>query len=519
MDQQITSLADVTAIIKRRLWSLILPFLILSAIAVAVGLLLPPVYRSTSTILIEEQEIPQDYVMTTVTGFAEQRLETINQRIMGTDRLLDIINRYDLYPDMREKKTVEELVRQMREDIQLETISAEVMDRRTGRATAATIAFTLAYQGKNPRSVQQIANVLTSLYLEENLRVRGEQSEEASKFLKAEMDRIQEDLSAIEQQIASYKEENLDALPELGQFNLQTLNQVDRDIDQLRAQSGTLSERESFLETQLASVPYNDIDPERARLKELQVRLTNMLTRVSERYPDVEKTRQEIAELEKSLAEQRERGLESPENQLFITFSAQLASVRMEKESINEQIATLEKRRLKFQQRIEAAPRVEEGYTSLVVQRNSLLAKFDDISKRFMEAKIAQGLEAGQMGERFTLIDAARFPEKPVSPNRIAIMIVGAVFGLGFGVGLAALREFTDQSIHSPEALAQSFGFPVLAMVPVITTPREMARRKRNRLVLAGGTVVLLLVCVVGFHFFVMDLNIFWARLGRRLAL
>jgi len=519
MNQKINSLADVTEIIKRRIWSLIVPFLLCFIIAVGVALLLPSVFRSTSTILIEEQEIPQDYVMTTVTGFAEQRLETINQRIMGTDRLLDIINRYDLYQQMREKKTIEEVVKQLREDIKLETVSAEVMDRRTGRATAATIAFTLAYEGENPRKVQQIANVLASLYLEENLRVREEQSEGASKFLKTEMERLQDDLSQIAQQVATFKEKNLKALPELAQFNMQMLNRLDQDIDQLQAQIGALLEREAFLETQLASIPARNDDPEQARLQELQVRLTNLRTRVSDSYPDVVQIQQEIEDLRSHLENTDDEQWVSQENQMFITLSSQLASLRSDKDSITRQMASLRQRREQLQKRIEASPRVEEGYKALIVKRNSLLSKYEDISKRFMEAKIAQGLEAGQMGERFTLIDAARFPEKPVSPNRLAIAFVGLVFGLGLGIAIAALREFSDHSFHSPETLAHAFGLPVLAVIPQMVSPQDIKRNKQRRFLFAGGILVILVVGVVGFHFLVMDLDIFWAKLFRRLAL
>jgi len=123
METKITSIADIVAILKRRVWSLIIPFVVCAGLAVFIALMLPSVYKSTSTILIEEQEIPQNYVMTTVTGYAEQRLETINQRIMGTDRLLGIINSYGLYIEEREKKTLEEVIRKMREDILLQTIS------------------------------------------------------------------------------------------------------------------------------------------------------------------------------------------------------------------------------------------------------------------------------------------------------------------------------------------------------------------------------------------------------------
>ena len=139
---------DYIKILKRRKWSLMLPALIVFAIAVGVALALPSIYMSTSTILIEEQDIPADFVMATVTSYVEQRLQSINQRIMSFTKLSEIIQRLNLYPELRDKLTAEEIVEKMKEDTVLEPVSTEVVDRRTGRPTAATIAFTLSYQGE-----------------------------------------------------------------------------------------------------------------------------------------------------------------------------------------------------------------------------------------------------------------------------------------------------------------------------------------------------------------------------------
>ena len=166
-----------------------------------------------------------------------------------------------------------------------------------------------------------------------------------------------------------------------------------------------------------------------------------------------------------------------------------------------------------------ASPRVEEGYKTLTSQRNNLQLKYDDLMKKYMEAKVAHGLEKEQMGERFTIIDAARLPEKPVSPNIPAILLIGLVLGIGSGVGLAALQEFSDQSVRSPEALTRATGFTVLAGIPEIVTRQETARTKSRWIVVIIGVVLLLVISVLIFHFFIMDLDIFWAKLSRRLGI
>jgi len=114
-------------------------------VTLALALLLPSTYQSGATILIEQQEIPQDLVRSAVTSFADQRVQVISQRVMSTQNLLSLIERYDLYPDIRQSKPREVLMQKMRDDISMKMISADVIDPRSGRPTQATIAFGVSY--------------------------------------------------------------------------------------------------------------------------------------------------------------------------------------------------------------------------------------------------------------------------------------------------------------------------------------------------------------------------------------
>ena len=296
--------ADYFEIVKRRKWSLALPAVIIFLLAGIVALVLPAVYKSESTILIEEQEIPEDFVTATVTGYAEQRIQQINQRIMSFTRLMEIIQRFELYPELQDKWTTEEIVEKMKEDTRLEPVSAEIVDKRTGRPSTATIAFTLSYEGKDPQKVQQVTNVLTSLFLEENLQVREKQAQETSAFLEGEMERVKAELAQIDSQIAGFKEEHINELPEMLQLNLQSLNNIERNIELSAQQLRTLKEKEEYLQTQLASIaPFEEAHTSRQRLEDLKVELVHLTKRFSDEYPDVVKARAEIAELENQLAE------------------------------------------------------------------------------------------------------------------------------------------------------------------------------------------------------------------------
>jgi uncharacterized protein involved in exopolysaccharide biosynthesis len=320
--------------------------------------------------------------------------------------------------------------------------------------------------------------------------------------------------------MSTYKKKNLTSLPELAQLNQQAFDQVDRDISRMDDQLRTLREQEGYLQEQLANVPRDLPLQEKEGLKELRLRLIDLKSRFSDEYPDVVKTKAAIRDLEKQLKEKWGGASgDRPDNPAYITLSSQLAGNKSEIDSIKRQIAELRQKREAYRKRMESSPGVEEGYKGLLVERGSLQAKFDDLNRKTMDAKVAQGLEKEQLAERFSIIDPARLPEKPDSPNTPAILLIGLVLGMGAGVGVAAVRESGDDTVRSPDDLVKiAGGLPVLVSVPVIVTAVDEAVRKGRTVKLAAATALVLVAAILLFHFFVMDLDVVWARVVRKLA-
>ena len=367
MEFEVKTAQDFLDILKRRRWSIIAPAGVVFILAAIVAFCWPPTYRSTATILIEEQEVPREYVNTAVTTFADQRLQEINQRIMGTTKLLEIITKFKLYDDLKSKWTTEEIVDKMRKDIKFNTVSADVIDPRSGQPRPATIAFTLSYNGKNPAVVQQVASELTTLYLEENLKNREEQAQGTSKFLENEMNSVQAQLANFDNQIKTYKQGHINSLPELTQLNLQSLDTLEREIVSLSYQLRTLKEKESDIQSQLSTIPTDAGNQDKTRLSELRVKLGEMKTRLTDEHPDVIKTKSEIAELVKQLrASGRDSADNKPDNPAYITLSSQLAGIQSEIGSTKRQIDTLSRKRDDYKKRIAASPGVEEGYKNIL---------------------------------------------------------------------------------------------------------------------------------------------------------
>jgi uncharacterized protein involved in exopolysaccharide biosynthesis len=304
-------LSDYLAAFKRYRKTFTAIFLGLVALGAAVALLWPAVYRSTATILIEEQEIPPELVRSTITSFAAQRLQTINQRVMTRANLLSIVDKYKLYEDKRKNKTTDEILEDMREDISFQTISAEVVDPRSGHPTMATIAFSLSFDGKNPELAQKVANEITNLYLEENLKNRTQKTAEASDFLKSEVDQIAAQAGELERKLSAFKEAHISELPEQKTLINQSLERTESELKDIDIQLRALQERNFLVDSQLAQIPaelptYSSgerVTTAGDRLKALRTAYVSMAAKYSDKHPDVVKMRQEIAALERETGE------------------------------------------------------------------------------------------------------------------------------------------------------------------------------------------------------------------------
>lgn len=505
-------------ILKRRRRQLLIPAAVVLVVAAMTAFSLPRKYRSTATILIEAQEVPSEYIKANITSFADQRLQAINKRIMGTPRLIEMIKRLNLYADLRKKVSLEDVVTEMVKDIKFTTISADVIDPRSGRPAQATIAFSISYTGTSPEVAQQVTNELSSLYMEENLKEREKQSLGTSKFFQGEMEAIQASLADIEGRIATFKKRNIQSLPELSQVNMQSYDQADRDIRQLNDQMRTLREKEEYLQSQLSNVSPELTANDKEALRQLHLRLTELKSRFSDRYPDVVKTRKEIADLEQRLrSANHEPTVGTPDNPAYINLESQLAGTRSEIESVRRQIADTAKRRASYQSRIFATPHVEEAYKNLMVERNNLQQKYDDLSRKSMDVRMAHTMEKEQLGERFTLVDPARLPERPFSPNVPAIILIGVILGIGSGAGLATVKESCDQSVRSADDLAKLTGAMVLVTVPAIITEADRSSARKRRYLATTLLAVGAILSAFAVHYLVMDLDVLLTQISRRL--
>ena len=531
-------LAHQIAVFRRYARSFFVCLLALLTLFSAAALLIPAEYRSTATILIEQQQIPQDLVRSTVTGFAEQRIQVIAQRVMTSGNLMEIIKRHDLYARERRYEPRERILERMRDDIELSSISADVVDPRSARAMSATIAFTLGYRNRNSPVAFRVANELTSLFISENLKSRTQMAEDTSRFLDEEANRLQLKVDDLEQQLADYRGENFDRLPEFSQTNLQLLDRADREHAQVVADIDALNEKVVMLESRIAQ-SVNDqrfagdnprgflLTPDQQRFA-LASELARALTLYTENHPSVKRLRRELLALDSESASVRETNgagvalegaVRNALDSSVIGLQASLDSARLERDARRERLATLEALREDYRQRLNSSPEVEGRYRVLTRDYETAATKLNEIKAKLLEADLAQALEVERKAERFTLIDPPMRPQEPVWPNRPLLLTLGAILAVAGSLVFIFVRSHLDRAVYGlPQTRALLGAVPIMT-VPAIVTDGDRRRQRRRQIGWSGGVAAAVLALAATVHFAVTPLGTLWLIGMRRLGL
>jgi succinoglycan biosynthesis transport protein ExoP len=567
--------------IRRRMPASLAVASVLILIALLLAMALPSLYKSRAVILIEAQEMPQDLVRSLVTSFADERIQVISQRVLTNSNLSSIMEKYDLYADERKREPMEKVLEDMRKDVAVTPISAEVADPKLGRSMQATIAFELSYESKSPALAQRVANEIVSLFLSENLRQRTETSKESLTFLTSEAEKYRTQVAELEGKLATFKQGNIDQLPEMVAMNLEMMNRTESDKRSIESQLRSLEQQRVYLESELAqqnptnglfsqtgerilgpadrvkileaefaplSARYGPNHPDVIakrkeieslrmqagsagtasesilKLKDAKATLTVLKEKYSADHPDVKRAIREVVALEQQVAIQNVDRLpepvsERPDNPAYIQLQARLQGTISEQQGLRSQLGELIAKQSDLERRMASAPEVERQYRALTRDYESAQAKYREVTAKRQEAELASNLETEQKGERFSLIEPPVVPEKPAKPNRVAIGIVGTILALAVAVAVGYVLEALDDRVHGRAGILRTLGVPPLAVIPSIETDGSLRQKMRRRLMILTAMVAALVVALVTIHLLFRPLDVLFFQLMRRFGL
>jgi polysaccharide chain length determinant protein (PEP-CTERM system associated) len=500
-------LQDYLQIFSKRKWVIILSFLFILISAIVYIITTPKQYKSSTTILIIPQNVPENFVRSTVTLGAEGRLATIEQQIKSRSRLKKVMEEVGLFAEARKEGLEEEAIGAMSSRIEIE-VAQDL--RMGGRPQNESEAFSISFFHEDPTLAMLTASRIASLFIEANLKLREKQAVGTSEFLDSQLKDTKTKLDAQEAKVNRYKMQYSGGLPEEVATNLNNLARLQQQEGMIAGEIRDARSRKIALQTQLSMVARGsqaivhddgkievDTSEDSAtviarQLSERRNQLTELSARYTDKYPDVVRLRGEVEELEKKLAEIPLSVRASDDNEKKVSNSptyspmtkesrllkAQISSIDADINAMNRERETIRRNISSIQARVNQAPRRDQEMLTLTRDYNNLKEQYNELQRRKTEADISQDLELRLKGDQFQLLDPANLPKKPFKPNIIKILgvafLMAGVLGFGGAIGL----EKIDLSLRGVTDFKHFFDLPILASIPILETT-ELDRKKR----------------------------------------
>jgi polysaccharide chain length determinant protein (PEP-CTERM system associated) len=475
----------------RRKWWILLPAILIAGGVAVWAHRLPDTFKADTLIMVVPQRVPESYVRSTVTQSITDRLQSITQQILSRTRLERIIEDLNLYGDRRKTAIMEDIVEGMRKDIDIQVVKGDT--------------FRVGFKSSDPRTSMRVAERIASLFIDESLRDREVLAEGTNQFLEAQLEEARRQLIDNEKKLEEYRRSHAGQLPTQLEANMQGLHNTEMQIQALIDSANRDQDRHLVLERSIADaeaaeslsspVPVapagpNAVQTAAQQLSAARAELQGLELRLKPEHPDVVRARKRVADLQQSADQEALAQPVSPENAPPTSAQAirrnRLDEMKAELANLDKQIAykTSKEQELRgvlgiYQGRIEATPTRESELADLTRDYGTLQTAYRNLLAKKQDSQISANLERRQIGEQFRILDAARLPARPDSPNRPRLYGLGVAAGFAFGLAVALLLEYLDRTMRSESDVRAALKVTVLATIPLIEAPRRGRRAAR----------------------------------------
>jgi polysaccharide chain length determinant protein (PEP-CTERM system associated) len=439
---------------------------------------LPKKFTSRTLVLVQQPEVQP--VAPITTDNVNQRLATMQQQILSTARLEPVIHDLNLYPNDVGRLPKEEIVDHLRDAITI-TAVAPMTDTKAQNLPG----FTISVVFNNPQLAQKICSMITSMFIDEDIQEHTGDMAENTQFLNNQLQQKKAELDLQEAKLAAFQRQYAGTLPEDSQGNLASLNmettQLEAATQALNRAQQDKSFAESILAQQLSAWQASQAgqNPETLdqQLEALQAQLTTLQSKYTDDHPDVIKAKSDIAVLKQKIAEsdQRKNAAAPDKNAQSKGEPAQILQLRAQihnyDQTIKERMSQQDdlKKHIEItQNRVAAAPGVEQEYKLLTRDHQTVLDSYNDLLKKRDSSAMSQQFDQSKQNDRFHVLDPANFPAEPSFPKMPAFAGGGFAGGLALALGISLLLEMQDTSLRSEHDVEVVLRLPVLAMIPVI---------------------------------------------------
>lgn len=483
---------DIIEIILRRRWWIIIPFILSIVIGICLAFMLPKMYKAETLVLIQPQKVPTDYVQPVITTDIDSRIEALSRQILSRSNLERLMQDFNLYTGPEyETMYVEDKIADLREKISVNLIRREIPGYR---GITAAYAFTILFEGKSPEKVMKVANALTSYFIDENIRLRETEAIGTSNFLEEELNSIREDIAENEKKQKEYREKYMGELPEQLVSNLSMLTRFQEQLKAKQTNFLGAKNKLAMLMNQISDGTFlfgqgamvtrdgrivSDLE-QSISLEQAKEMLAHLKTRYTKNHPDVIRIKKIISGLEEK-NEKNDNGASEGSQYIPPDAKMKIELIKVNINTLTADISNLKSQIRVYEKRIENTPAREQELSALKRDYQNIKATYDFLLDKKLESEVSVNLEKKQKGQKFQVLDPAKLPEKPSSPNMKILFLLCLAAGPNIGFGLVFLLEYLNTSFRNPKDIESYLGVPVLATVPIIYDRKDKISKKFNQ--------------------------------------
>jgi polysaccharide chain length determinant protein (PEP-CTERM system associated) len=475
---------DYFAILKRRARLIVVCAIVFLGVGIGLTYVLPPEYLSQTLILIEEQKVPEKYVVPVVTEDLGARLSSMKEQILSRSRVQPIIERFNLFAGAG--RTLDDRIEMTQKAIGIKAI----------QSARGMPGFFISFKAQDARTAQQVCGEITSLFVSENLSAREQSAEGTTDFLKQQLEDAKRNLDDQDAKLAEFERKNIGKLPggsislggtsiATGSANQSMLQSMTSQLEASNQAVGRLEQSETLLQAMITQETQNQknaepggagsTDERRAQLKVLINQRNELLNQYQPDYPDVVAVNRKISDLQvaiahpnpdaASVAAQPKKDGDSP--QLF-QLKTQLRGEQQNLTAAKQEQARIQEQIKAIQAKIEASPAIEEEYKQVTRDHDIALGFYNSLLSKMNESSMATALEHRQQGEQFHVMDAPNLPDSPTFPNPYIFAGGGLFAGIMIGIFITAWLEYRDTTLRNEKDVWAFTKLPTLATISFI---------------------------------------------------
>ena len=470
------SVRDVKRVLRKYWWLIPLSTLLFGCLGYVATRVLPPKYTSETKVLVEPPVVSEDYVKPVVSEDFNQRLTSLKANILSGPHLQTIIEKLNLYPDLREKTAMSNLVGKLKQAIDVELLPP------TPGSWGRPPGFHMSVTFNQPRAAQQICTEINSMFMEQNAQRRMEQTQKTTEFVSKELLDAKAKLDEQDEKLAEFKGRYLGSLPEEEQSNLSLLNGLNTQLEAATQGVNRAQQDKALNETLLSQQEANwkatlngvqNPDALEQQLAGLQDQLSQMLLRYTPDYPDVVKLKAQIDAVKSRMSTDMETKAPSQSTNTKLHEPPQVVQLRTRVKQDDLTIAELTKRQNQIQDqirllqgRVQASPIVEQKFKDLTRNYQTAQQIYNELLRKQSDSSMAKDLEQQRESDVFRILDPPSFPLTPSFPKPLQFVGGGLGAGLALAGALLYLLAILDKAMYSERDVEACLKLPVLVSLP-----------------------------------------------------